>query len=165
MRIFKKSLIVSFIILLILAIIEFFRPIPVIEPISYSVIPPKTEAISVPLPDYGQSAIGAPGYGVLASHNDTKPVSIASIAKVITALAIIKEKPIPTGTQGPTITLDSTDVEYYNYYSSNDGSVAKVTLGEQLSEYEALETMLLPSANNMADSLARWARKEPRYAR
>ncbi|MGH7157274.1 MAG: D-alanyl-D-alanine carboxypeptidase family protein, partial [Candidatus Saccharimonadales bacterium] len=32
-----------------------------------------------------------------------------------------------------------------------------VTDGEQISEFQALETMLLPSANNMADSLARWA--------
>jgi D-alanyl-D-alanine carboxypeptidase (penicillin-binding protein 5/6) len=39
--------------------------------------------------------------------------------------------------------------------------VVKVAAGEQISEYQALQAMLLPSANNMADSLARWAFGSP----
>jgi D-alanyl-D-alanine carboxypeptidase (penicillin-binding protein 5/6) len=35
--------------------------------------------------------------------------------------------------------------------------VAQVNNGEILTEYQALEAMLLPSANNIADSMARWA--------
>jgi D-alanyl-D-alanine carboxypeptidase (penicillin-binding protein 5/6) len=48
-------------------------------------------------------------------------------------------------------------LDYFNYYYLNDGSAAKVAVGEQISEYQALEGMLLPSANNLADSLGRWA--------
>jgi len=33
--------------------------------------------------------------------------------------------------------------------------VAKVSLGEKLSEYQALQAMLIPSGNNMADSFGR----------
>jgi D-alanyl-D-alanine carboxypeptidase (penicillin-binding protein 5/6) len=40
---------------------------------------------------------------------------------------------------------------------AQDGSAVPVTVGEQISEYQALQAMLLPSANNIADSLARWA--------
>jgi D-alanyl-D-alanine carboxypeptidase (penicillin-binding protein 5/6) len=32
-----------------------------------------------------------------------------------------------------------------------------VQLGEELSEYQALQALLLPSANNIAETLARWA--------
>ena len=108
-------------------------------------------------PGYGQAAVGTPQYGVLDTSGDSTPMPTASVAKVITAMAVMKEKPFAAGTQGPTITLDDTDVGYYDYYSSNDGSVVYVVNGEQISEYQALQAMLLPSANNMADSLARWA--------
>jgi D-alanyl-D-alanine carboxypeptidase (penicillin-binding protein 5/6) len=37
------------------------------------------------------------------------------------------------------------------------GSVVAVNYGEQISQYQALQALLLPSANNMADSLAVWA--------
>jgi D-alanyl-D-alanine carboxypeptidase (penicillin-binding protein 5/6) len=84
-------------------------------------------------------------------------VPIASIAKVITALAVLQKKPLMAYNPGPTITLDNTDLGYYNYYFLNDGSAAKVSAGEQLTEYQALQAMLIPSANNIADSLARWA--------
>jgi D-alanyl-D-alanine carboxypeptidase (penicillin-binding protein 5/6) len=40
---------------------------------------------------------------------------------------------------------------------AEQGSVVKVVPDEKLSEYQMLEAMLLPSANNMADSLAIWA--------
>ena len=45
----------------------------------------------------------------------------------------------------------------YDNYASQDGSVVVVSEGEQISEYQALQAMLLPSANNMADTLAVWA--------
>jgi D-alanyl-D-alanine carboxypeptidase (penicillin-binding protein 5/6) len=48
-------------------------------------------------------------------------------------------------------------VAAYNSYSSQGGSVVQVSEGEQISEYQALQALLLPSANNMADTLVRWA--------
>lgn len=108
-------------------------------------------------PGYGQAAVGTPQDGVLDAAGDATPVPTASVAKIITALAVMKQKPFAAGTQGATITLDNTDVGYYNYYASNDGSVVYVVNGEQITEYQALQALLLPSSNNMADSLARWA--------
>ena len=35
--------------------------------------------------------------------------------------------------------------------------MVKVQNGEKISQYQALQAMLLPSGNNMADSMARWA--------
>jgi D-alanyl-D-alanine carboxypeptidase (penicillin-binding protein 5/6) len=116
---------------------------------------PQTADIS--WPSYGQSALGAIGYGVLDTHGIQKTAPMASITKVVTALAVMKQKPLVPGEQGGTITITAADVASYNDYAANGGSVVPVTEGEQISEYQAMQAMLLPSANNMADTLSRWA--------
>ena len=145
-------------VVLLVFVYLYLRPLPAINASVQTPAPPKTEAAAIPWPAFGQAAIGAGGYGLLANTDKQTPVSIASIAKVITALAVLKQKPMDSaGTPGPVLTVDATDVGYYDYYSANGGSVAKVVAGEQLNEYQLLQAMLLPSANNIADSLARWA--------
>lgn len=153
----KKILVILFIALAGGLIYLYMRPLPPLAPTSTIVSPPKTQAINLPWPASGQAAIGASGYGILETYNKANPVPIASVAKVIAGLAVLQKKPLAPGQQGPTITFDNTDLDYYNYYYTHDGSVAKVKVGEQISEYQALQTMLLPSSNNMADSLVRWA--------
>lgn len=108
-------------------------------------------------PPYGESAMGVAGYDTIATHGAQTPVPTASIAKIMTALAVLKQKPLKLGQQGPTLVLTSTDVASYNAYLAEDGSVVKVAAGERITEYQALEAMLLPSGNNMADTLAKWA--------
>lgn len=108
-------------------------------------------------PSTGQAALGAVGYGLLASHGTQKPVPTASVAKLITALMVLRMKPLSPGEQGPMLTLGQADIDLYNNYVSQGGSVSAVADGEQITEYQALQGMLLPSANNLADSLAIWA--------
>ncbi len=144
-------------VLLIAAVGLYARPLPAVQAQSQ---PPKVSVsgkISVPWPNYGQAALGAVGYGVLATHGQQKTVPIASIAKVVTALAVLQKKPLQLNQQGPIITLGANDVAIYQKYVKEDGSVVKVVKGEEISELEALRAMLLPSANNIADSLANWA--------
>jgi D-alanyl-D-alanine carboxypeptidase (penicillin-binding protein 5/6) len=112
----------------------------------------------LPWPNYGQSAYGVSGSEIVAVSSDqNKPVPIASLAKVITALAVLQAKPLAPGTQGPMITLSQRDVEIFSSYVVKNGTVVPVEAGEQISELQALQAMLMPSANNMADSLAIWA--------
>jgi D-alanyl-D-alanine carboxypeptidase (penicillin-binding protein 5/6) len=85
------------------------------------------------------------------------PEPTASVAKLITALAVLNKYPLEPGQSGPTITLTAADVAIYKQYVAEDGSVVLVQAGEQITEYQALEAMMLPSANNIADSLAIWA--------
>lgn len=108
-------------------------------------------------PNYGQAAIGTPDYGVLAQNGKMTPKPIASIAKVVTALAILKAFPLSAGENGPTITISHDDVLDYQSAYSQGQSVIPVVAGEKLTEYQALEAMLLPSANNIAELLANWA--------
>lgn len=112
----------------------------------------------MPWPGYGRSAYGVQGNGVLAaSQNEEQPVPIASLAKVITALAILEKKPLGTGQQGPLITITEKDVASYNEYLSRNGAVVPVEAGEQISQYQAMQAMLMSSANNMSDTLVQWA--------
>lgn len=108
-------------------------------------------------PDSGQSALGLKGYGVLDTHYSEQAAPTASVAKVFTALAVLNKKPLKPGQDGPLITITQPDIDSYNDYYSQDGSLVAVALGEKISERQALEAMLLPSANNMAFTLARWA--------
>ena len=115
------------------------------------------EDVIIAWPNVGEAAFGTTSSGVLATSSEIEVIKpIASIAKIVTALAILQEKPISLGEPGAVLTLDSTDVGYYNSYHAKGGSVARVTAGEQLTQYEALEALLIPSANNIADSLVRW---------
>jgi D-alanyl-D-alanine carboxypeptidase (penicillin-binding protein 5/6) len=134
----------------------YHRPVPAATALINVPQAPKTIAVDLPWPAAAQSALAAQGYGLLSSHNAQTPQPIASIAKVITALAILQKKPITDG-EGPTITLTDNDVSLFNKYYSQDGSVAKVAAGEKITEYQALQAMLLPSANNIADTMAAWA--------
>ena len=133
------------------------RPLPAVHADPLVLQNPTSQAIKLPWPSYGQAAFGAVGYGVLDTNNTDLPVPIASIAKTITALAILKEKPFENATSSPMITITDADVKIFNDYFAKDGSVIPVVAGSQLSEYQALLAMMLPSANNIADTAAIWA--------
>jgi D-alanyl-D-alanine carboxypeptidase (penicillin-binding protein 5/6) len=118
---------------------------------------PQSPTKPLPWPASGEAAVGLGNTGVLASNGVQKPLPTASTAKVLTALCVLGQKPLASGQAGPPITFSAADVAIYNAYAAEQGSVVAVTAGEQISEYQALQAMMLPSANNMADSLAVWA--------
>ncbi|MDH6118021.1 D-alanyl-D-alanine carboxypeptidase (penicillin-binding protein 5/6) [Kitasatospora sp. GAS204A] len=112
------------------------------------------DPLALPWPAKGQAAAEVVGLGSLGSSGpkDT-PVPIASVTKVMNAYLILRDHPLAKGQSGPMITVDQAAAQE----SSNvDQSTAKVTEGQQISEYEALEMLMLPSANNIARLLARW---------
>ena len=108
-------------------------------------------------PTSGQSAVAVEHTNIIQTHGTQTPVAIASTAKVITALVVMQKQPIKLGQAGPTITLTDADAALYNSYVSQEGSVVPVSAGEQITEYQMLEALMLPSSNNLADSLAIWA--------
>ncbi|MDB5184773.1 MAG: peptidase D-alanyl-D-alanine carboxypeptidase 1, D-alanyl-D-alanine carboxypeptidase [Candidatus Saccharibacteria bacterium] len=134
------------------------RPLPAIRTSLVSARP-ATAATTAQLswPSVGQAAVGLAPFGVLATHGVQTPAPTASVAKVLTALSVLKKYPLAQGESGPTITLTQRNVDIYNQYVAAGGSVAKVSLGDQLTEYQMLQAMMLPSANNIADSLSLWA--------
>jgi serine-type D-Ala-D-Ala carboxypeptidase (penicillin-binding protein 5/6) len=134
------------------------RPLPPLRPIQADIqLRLTSSSASLNWPVTGQSALGILGSNILETNNDQSQLPTASTAKLITALTVLSAKPLQLNDQGPTITLSANDVSIYQAYLNEDGSVVEVQAGEQISEYQMLEAMLLPSANNMADSLAIWA--------
>ncbi|HZE03854.1 MAG TPA: hypothetical protein VE127_01445 [Solirubrobacteraceae bacterium] len=81
---------------------------------------------------------------------------IASVAKVMTAYLVLRDHPLRAGQDGPTITLTESDVADTERRRQRNESVVPVAAGEQLTELQALQALLLPSANNIAAVLARW---------
>lgn len=115
------------------------------------------EEASLDWPSYGQSAIAIQGLGVVEAHGQQAPYPTASTAKVITMLAVLEEKPLNLGESGPIITMTQADVDSYGNYIAQNGSNTPVRVGLQLTQYQAIQSVLLASSNNMADTLAIWA--------
>jgi D-alanyl-D-alanine carboxypeptidase (penicillin-binding protein 5/6) len=107
--------------------------------------------------DIPTAAVGIQDGGIVASKGDTKPRPIASIAKLITALAILEKHPLTGDDMGPNIPITDKDEQLYRDYVAKNGTVVLVKAGVPLPERDALEGMLLPSANNIADTTATWA--------
>jgi D-alanyl-D-alanine carboxypeptidase (penicillin-binding protein 5/6) len=71
---------------------------------------------------------------------------------------VLSDHPLKPGQSGPQITVTPADVAQYQADVATHQSVAPVTAGEQLTELQALEALLIPSANNVAHLLATWDR-------
>lgn len=156
----KRIGLIAGILLLVVAycVLTISRPFSELTPaVSSSKLHLTTPSTYIPWPNYGQSALGLSSGQVIASHGDSTPVPMASAAKIITALCVLDKKPLAGGAQGPTITLSDADQSLYDKYVAEDGSVVAVRSGQTITERQALEAMLLPSANNIADTLAIWA--------
>lgn len=153
----KRFGLVCLVLIVAIEAVLYYRPLPQLQPVVSIKSPLPAAAVSLPWPAYGQAAIGAEDFGVLATHGAQSSVPTASVAKVMTAYSVLKQKPLAAGQQGPMITISDQDVATYNDYVAKGGSVVQVSGGEQISEYQALQAMLLPSANNFADLLADWA--------
>ncbi|MFI8928746.1 D-alanyl-D-alanine carboxypeptidase [Streptomyces sp. NPDC053474] len=111
---------------------------------------------SIPWPADGQAAMDVDGIGTFGTSGKPKPVPIASIAKVMTTYLILRDHPIKKGTEGKTLTVDAQAQRHYEKGKPENESVVKVTEGQKISQYEALQAVMLPSANNVARMLARW---------
>jgi D-alanyl-D-alanine carboxypeptidase (penicillin-binding protein 5/6) len=155
----KRRLAILFVALLAaLGAWNYLRPVPAVAataslPTHDTVpgTPPK-----IPWPRAGQGAVGVSGLGFIASSGNEQPVAAASVTKVMTALIILTDKPLQKDEQGPSITITDADVQAYQADLAGKQSVVEVRAGEQLTEFQLLQGMLIPSANNFAETLARW---------
>jgi serine-type D-Ala-D-Ala carboxypeptidase (penicillin-binding protein 5/6) len=119
---------------------------------------PTSTVPDLTFPGYGATAVEATDFPEsLRTSGDTKPRSIASISKVVTALVVLDAKPLEPGEAGPTITFTPAMEALYAKYLAVNGEVAPMPAGLRLSEYQTLQVMLMKSANNYAGALSLWA--------
>lgn len=135
---------------------ELVRPVPLataVQAFSASTGPPPA---ALPWPAQGQAAIGVQGMGVVAGTPTPRPMPMASIAKVMTALLTLQAKPLAPGQQGPDIAVTDADQQAYEAAANNGESVVPVQSGQTLSEYQALQGLLVAAGDNVASLLSRW---------
>jgi D-alanyl-D-alanine carboxypeptidase (penicillin-binding protein 5/6) len=125
-----------------------------------SVLTPSVDVASLPVtlpwPTTGQSAMSVPSIGVTQASGPETPVPIASLTKMMTGYLILRDHPLAPVQDGPSITLTQTDVTDYDIDTMQDQANALVSVGEVLTERQLLSGLLIHSANNFADTLARW---------
>ncbi len=110
----------------------------------------------LPWPTAGEAAVGIPALGYEAQSAAEKPVPVASLTKIMTALIVLRDHPISPTQTGPSLTMTAQDVADFFSDTAGDGSGVPVASGEVLTERQLLEGLLVHSANNLANTLARW---------
>lgn len=107
-------------------------------------------------PHRGSAAVSVVGAEPIGGHNGGKVRSTASVAKAMTAYVVLKDHPLKNGSNGPKIRISKAEAAAYPHQARQGQSLVPVRAGEQISERDALEALMLASANNMAQILARW---------
>jgi serine-type D-Ala-D-Ala carboxypeptidase (penicillin-binding protein 5/6) len=129
-----------------------------------SVVPFPAAQTALAVPAQGSLAVQVSGARLVGGTASTALVeqdashvrAIGSVAKVMTALVVLDAKPLATGESGPTYTATDADVRILQQTLAAGGSTAPIAAGEVFTERQLLLALLLPSGNNIAESLAVW---------
>lgn len=152
-----RVILVLVVLAVLASIIQLIRAVPLPSAqssITTSVIPGTRPTL--PWPATGGGEVDIQNVGTIATFNPNAEIQLASVAKVITALVIVKDHPLSVGSIGPSVSFNASDVAKYRQMFAQQDSVMAVAAGENLSEYQLLEALLLPSADNIAVKLAEW---------
>ena len=106
-----------------------------------------------PWPTDGQAVLAVDGVGTVGRSGGDAPVPIASIAKVMTAYVLLHDHPLDPHSDGPVLTMAAADVATKG---TGDQSVLAVHTGDRLTLRQALQALLVVSANNIAHAVARF---------
>jgi serine-type D-Ala-D-Ala carboxypeptidase (penicillin-binding protein 5/6) len=111
---------------------------------------------AIPWVPTGQSAIAVPAAGLLETSGAETPVPIASLTKMMTAYLTLEQHPLTATSSGPKIEMTAVDQADFDQDTVSDASSVEVQAGEVLTERQLLSGLIVRSANNIADTLARW---------
>lgn len=110
----------------------------------------------MPWPAKGEAAVGVQGSGIVAASRRQTSVPIASVTKVMTAYLVLRDHPLTGQAGGPTFRMTQADALAFQRDAASGDSNLMVVAGEAIDERQLLEALLIPSADNIADFLARW---------
>ncbi len=152
---------IALLLVVVFAVVQAVRPLPspTLKLTAEQSVSFGGDKPSVPWPSQGQAAMDVNGIGSFGTSGDQKPVPIASIAKVMTVYVILRDHPLEKGKDGPKIPVDAAAEKHYKTGKAEQESVVRVAEGQKITQYEALQAVMLPSANNIAKLLARWDSK------
>jgi serine-type D-Ala-D-Ala carboxypeptidase (penicillin-binding protein 5/6) len=113
-------------------------------------------APKMPWPTTGQSAIAIGGGNVLGVSGRQSAAPTASMAKAMTAYIVLKDHPLVGAASGAVIHVTRAEAAAVPLDIRQDQQVLAVRSGEALTERQAMNALMLKSANNVARILARW---------
>ncbi|OEJ59430.1 hypothetical protein BGM19_16975 [Streptomyces agglomeratus] len=152
-------------VVIVFTVVQFLRPLPP-PTLALTAEPTYTfegDALDMPWPEEGQSAVEVQGVGSIGTHGEQKPWPIASVTKAMTAYVILKEHPLTGNETGPKITVDAQAEKESKF---KEESTASIREGQQFTERQMLQLLMVPSGNNAARLLARWdAKSEEEFVR
>jgi D-alanyl-D-alanine carboxypeptidase (penicillin-binding protein 5/6) len=111
---------------------------------------------SLPWPATGEAAVAIPQLGVTVQSGPEAAVPIASLTKIMTAYLTLRDHPLAPSAQGPVLTMTTADQAEASVEEGAGATNVAVQPGEKLTERQLLDGLLVHSANNLADVLARW---------
>ncbi len=108
----------------------------------------------IPWPSKGQASIRVAGLGSFGASGSKSPVPTASVAKAMTAYLVLKDHPL----KGHPLKLSvhRNEAQAFGHEVALGQSLVPVRSGEVLTERQALQALMLASADNMAKILGRW---------
>ncbi len=137
------------------AVAQWVRPLPASTLATQSVRLPGA-APTFAWPSSGEAAATVVGVGSVGDVRGSQSVPVAGLAQVLTAYVILSDHPLEPGADGPTISVGADGLAAYQAGLAAQESEVPVTVGEPLTELEALEGMLVDSGADMATVLADW---------
>ena len=113
-------------------------------------------APTLPWPAGGQAAVSVPALGWAEQSGPEPAVPIASLAKMATAVVVLRDHPVPLGGSGPTITVTPDEAAQFDVDLDNDETNIPLVAGENVTELQLLQALVVQSANDAAYTLAAW---------
>ncbi|MET9432215.1 D-alanyl-D-alanine carboxypeptidase [Streptomyces sp. NPDC003036] len=149
---------------IVFAIVQLVRPLPA-PTLTLAASPTYTfegGVLQMPWPGEGQGAVEVEGVGMIGTYGADKPGPIASVAKTMTAYVILKEHPITGKQTGPKIKVDAIAARESR---NEDESRVHVKEGDEYTQKQMLQMLMIPSANNIARQLARWDSSQEEFVK
>ncbi len=138
--------------------VQLLRPKPAlaVQVTAPSVVRVPSRSWTLPFPSQAETTVALSGVGTIASAGGNSETPIASVTKLMSVLVVLADHPLSIGEQGPSIPVTAADVASYLREKASLDSVVQVSTGEHMSELEAIEAVLVPSADNIVRMLAIW---------
>lgn len=138
-------------------VVQLTRPLPALS-LTTSLVTPVAQPgqAHIAWPRARQAAVTVDGVDKVWNSGGEAKIPTASVAKIMTAYIVLRDHPLAADADGPELTVSAEDAAEYRDDVRDGDSTAAVAAGETLTEREALEALLLPSADNIAKLLANW---------
>ncbi|HVA08387.1 MAG TPA: hypothetical protein VNG12_16755 [Acidimicrobiales bacterium] len=162
----RRGLVIAVLAIAVVGGVASFTGIRLSAPLPVAVVTPTirhsplvisdSSPVNLPWTTTGQSAVAIPSVGIDVQSGPEQPAPVASLTKMMTAYVVLHDHPLDSGQNGPNIVISQDDLTDFDTDTVSDQANAQVTLGEVLTERQLLGGMIIHSANDYADALARW---------